>query len=514
MPKDECSGDNVAGRIAADLETDGHLLDDTGLEALGDSGKANYFEQTHLKDAEAFDMSQQTYGDETDQLHADADAITVENWGSKDWAKQLVFSLRDPSGVLGYDIVQPIVDFEHAHKDDAKGYFAGIREVMDTATASAEGLSDSRKAYFSRYAKYQRDGGSFHKSGEAATNIFAAAGTKLTSNVTQNIIMSSKNVILGNLAESAMKLPSHYPTTFFPAFVETLLTNPWKQHPDRVEQGIYGYFGEEAKSGQWHGLMGVTDVPFKNITYLAGEMAHGDGARAVQEIAFASRPGNIPEAYRTPTGRAMLSLTSFTIGQYKMIGNMLNEAWHGHPQKLIIYAFMASLIGGADNVVRNMIQHPGDKTDLEAFGGGAAAGVIGIMPGLEALMSVVDPDGLGTWLNENNGYLSRVYQTGLPSGLGASWDIANRTVKQISSNFNKAAIHWQDGEYMDAVGDIGNLTSEGVLPFTQGVGSGVVKLGTGMWADYGIRKSAEWAWKAYEENDGDIPGYFMDSLQD
>jgi hypothetical protein len=330
-------------------------------------------------------------------------------------AQGIVSSVRNPSGLFGEDLIRPVHDFISQHHADnlddlhagREDYFEGIQEVFDGIDVS--GLSVAQQTAWDGYRSFYQKGGELYGMGSKG---FIEKGL---SNLTGNLIKSSPTVILGNIGEGAIKLPALYPKTFGPAIAEALKQGIHKKLPQLAADGAYGIHYAGEKGGIWEGLIGLTDVPLKNVAYFAGELAEGQGggARAVQRVAFTPRFGDLPAVYYNSAGRASVSLLSYTINSYKLYADLWKT---GNWQGLITYHAMAGIVGG-----------------------GVAAGLPKpVEEGIKAAFPESEQ-----WFDENKGATANLIQPGNITRLNVSSDIAKsqiqRGTKEIGEGFGKTA---------------------------------------------------------------------------
>lgn len=285
----------------------------------------------------------------------------------KNLVKGVIQDVRNPSGIFGEDFVQPVHQFMVSHLEEfgddlmsaesRQVYFDTIDDILEELPDVADELHYASD----RYKQYYKNGGEFFNRDNSG------AVTGAVSNVVGHTLQSSPTVVVGNVAEGAIKLPTLYPKTLLPAIkkvIEKTNGKIWETIPELEAKGVYGSsLGIETsllgsrKSGGFlkNGLIGITDNPLKNISYYAGELAQsGNGLKAVQEIAFVPRLGDIPSIYYSGKGRAAISLLGYTVNSYKMYGQMYKNLFKGATpairkkaaQELITFHVMSGVIGG------------------------------------------------------------------------------------------------------------------------------------------------------------------------
>lgn len=434
MSSNACTADNVIGKLISMRDANGHGVGLNVLSEIDNGGKASMVNHQNQLKAEVLD---EAGGDETFK--------SPTWWGGPeilDLSKGVVSDQRNPSGLFGEDMVKPVIDFvtdHHANNYEDLGaargdYMSGIRDVFDSIDTSQ--LSEAQQKAWGKFQRYYESGGElYNRQGQNST------GQKAVSNLTTNIIKSSPRVIIGNVLEGTIKLPTLYPKTFMQGMAQAVQQGIFKEHPDLKAKGIYGQFIAGEKLGSWEGLIGLTDVPLKNIAYFAGELADGDGAKAVQRVAFTPRFGDLPAQYYSQGGKGMVTLLSYTVNSYKMYSSLWQEAMSGNLQPLVTYHALTALIGGAAS--------------------GIPAPVIG-------LIETVFPDSQ-QWFEENQNSLSSMIQPGNIRGIGVGYDIANRQAQTIAKNIDSISYKSQNGDYTGAALD----SAETLLGLTAFTGSPV-----------------------------------------
>lgn len=266
--------------------------------------------------------------------------------------------LVTPESAIGDDIVKSIEALSEKHflkyGDNLK---AGKDEFIENVTELLSSIDTSKftpnqQAFFNKYSRFYMQGGEFYKMNHKEGIL------GIVRNATSNTIKSSVNVVEGNVFEGVIKLPTFYPKQTLPAIVDALKQtggNLFKELPERAAKGVYGHnFSGEAKDW-WQGFMGLTDVPFKNIVYSAGELAEtGSGTRAVEKVAFKPRFGNLPPVYYSEAGGQAVKLLGYRLNHYRMLHGMVMDAIGRNGasrvatglQQIATHTVMTGLVGG------------------------------------------------------------------------------------------------------------------------------------------------------------------------
>lgn len=431
MSSKACSVDNVIGSILGMGEYNGNPVGFEAVDELDNGGKATYVNQKNAIGQAIDNESTPTTPEQQVKAEADKQAKSFTSLWKGD-APEIVpgilTDIRNPSGVLGEDFIKPVVEFitdHHAeHFDDIKAgrsdYMDGIHDVFDELDTQSDNLSDAQNAYYKKYKSFYMDGGELY-------NLNARSWTeKAVSNLGGNVIKSSPNVIIGNVLEGTIKLPTLYGKTFMQGMAKAAENGLFTKIPEIEAKGVYGvnYAGEQL--GKWEGLIGLTDVPLKNIAYYSDLLAGGDGIKGVQKIAFTPRFGDLPTIYHSGGGRMATQFLGYTINTYKMYGSLWQEAKRGNIAPLVTYHALAGLLGGA----------------------GASVPAIG-----EGVWTTLFPDS-AEWFEENKNPLSKLIQPGNISRIGVGLDIANRQGQRTVSNAQSGFEKLQEGDIKGGALDI------------------------------------------------------------
>jgi len=359
---------------------------------------------------------------------------------------------RNPSGLFGEDRVKPVIDFVTQHYKKNSGnlqnrqsqYTAGIKKVFSSIDVSD--LKESRKGAWKNYQHFYEHGGELYTSGSGSK-----VGSLVT-NLAGNTIQSSPTVLLGNILEGTVKLPALYPTTF----LQGLAKGIWKgkgifKIPELEALGLYGreYAGKE-NAPIWDKigtLIELSDVPFKNALYYAGELKGGEseGLRAVQRGAFLPRFGDLPSVYYSTAGRNDVRFLSYTVNTWKLYADFGKGLLTGSGEGRLKSAYGLSVL-----------------TSLPFALGGLRGG---IPEPIANMIGVFSPDTKEV-IEESSTPLSGFVQVGGVNRIGIAYSIAERQLKKSWSNFEKGGAALQDQDTTKAAGYFTQATL-GLLPFTK-----------------------------------------------
>ncbi len=333
--------------------------------------------------------------------------------------KGFIVDNRNWSGLLGEDFIAPMQDFLEGHfssyGDDLKAgrgdYNAQLEDILDSLPT--DGFSDAQLRLAEKYKALMRDGGPFYgKEG----------GVGFINNIVGNVIQSSPTVLFGNPLELAYKLPALYPKQMVPAIGKAMELGLFKRIPELEARGVYGSsVGTKNVLGDrksFEGLIGLTDVPAKNITYWAGELAQqGGGPKAVQDVMFVPRFADIPAVYYSGSGRLTVGLLSYTVNTYKLIAGLSSKALKGDMGALGSLATMYTLAGAIGGVG----SESGDPVSSVLASG---------MPQpLEVAIKKAFPE-TESWFAENTGSLAKLVKPGSLDRVGIPAQIASRQFTQ------------------------------------------------------------------------------------
>lgn len=449
-----CTPNNIVGKLTGMMESSGIEIEAGTVEILDTSGQAQYHRVANRA------------GNDLDNAAGTEDSKKVKKfWQHLDdkilgsglqLAGRILTDQRNPSGILGKDVTQPVIDFTTEHyktvfrkaTDEAsikaaqRQYQAGIKEVFDGIDTSK--LRESQKGFFQEYRRYyERDGGDLY-SGGTTTGIGEAVN-----NLGGNLIRNNLNVVVGNPLEVAIKLPALYDVHVFPGlaqFISKTKGNIWKRLPELEEAGVYGFeHAVEDTSGnlwqklnkRWDGLITLTDVPTKNLVYLTGAANGGEkeGLKAVQDTLFSMRLGDTPRQRWGKAGKGETRLVGYTINTIKLHASMFESLLNP-----------ASTAGQRAAALRSI----GVMYGMTGVIGGPAA----LIPKpLEDALVKVNPD-LKETLDEHKTPFANLVQIGNVGQVGVLYDATKRSVQKAGTLWNSGVKAARNGDwngfYLDA----------------------------------------------------------------
>lgn len=470
MPKG-CTPENVEGKLVGLSVSSENHPPFNEIDDMTPSATAAMQETVNLSAADQFDAI---------DPGQNAGLVEALNWpeSTGNAVKNILNDVRNPSGILGESYIKPVHDFLVKHLQEfgenvtgevaRKSYDKQIRGVL----ASLPQLSEDHPlhGYAERYRRFYLNYSEFYsKQGGTAT-------TKAVSNLAGNVLQNSPTVVLGNIAEGMIKLPTLYPGAVLPAIRKALEAtggNLLNKVPELEAKGVYGsslglergVFGSRFAGGVLKdGIIGLTDNPLKTIAYYAGELAHGDGLKGVQDVAFVPRLGDLPSVYYNNGSRMMVQFLGYSINTYKMYGQMwkdlINPETAGQAaQRLITYHALAGVIGGA----------------------GAALPEPAVQ-----MITAVFPES-EEWFDENRTPFAGLIQPASIDRIGITASIASQKIKMIGQGTTGAlgAIGDQDYAQMVISGSdaIMGAASFGTTPLGDAQLQKAIRMGRDAWLD-------------------------------
>lgn len=493
MPK-ACTSENVVGELAGLLESAGITPEAGALDALGASGK-NYYNKTVTKN-----------GDDLDVLHPSPFSEKVKSFWErnpltgdlKPLIGKIITDARNPSGILGEKTLEPVLKFHQDHFKNVyskigsdsdyitaiKAYKKGIKEALKAVDTS--GFNESQKGYFEKYKQFYKKGGEFYPTETEGTGINQALNNLVT-----NQIQNSLAVLLGNPLEVAIKLPALYGDNAFKGLGEYITRGAaLKKLPELVEAGVYGVKWLDAAETKWYeklnrrweGLIQFTDIPTKNAAYLAGKAkgGHEEGLKAVQDVMFTPRFGDLPSQRWGSAGRNESKLLTYTVNTAKMHFSLWRQLLHKQSNmksRLQAGAGLAWMhgvafgIGGTgafitDEQLKFIRQYAPEAADvLEEYK----------EPFLNKVIAAVSPE-IGNFLEENDLSLGGLVQSQGINRVFVAGSIMERKIQKASKMMGKAFESLQNGDHLGFAVDAGLSFVTGVLSFTKsGLGDAQVQ---------------------------------------
>ena len=463
---DACTPHNVGGKLAGLLESAGIELEAGTVEILDLSGQSHYHNGAN-RAGNDIDRQVPTEAGEKTKSHWEHIDNIVLGGGAK-MIGRIITDQRNPSGILGEELVGQVSKFVTDHyrnvyskiADDAglkaaKSEFKkGIKKIF--AGVDTSSLSEAKKGYFLEYQRYyEREGGELYSS---AHETGAGEGFR---NLVTNQIQNSLTVIMGNPLEVGMKLPALYDIHTLPALGEWIKSgafNPFKKLPELEELGVYGFerlddapknFFEKIDRN-WEGLIRLTDVPTKNLVYLAGKSKGGEeqGLKAIQEVLFSMRLGDMPRQRWYSSGRGETRLISYTVNTIKLHTGLYTSLLS--PKSTTAQrasAFKAIAVMNGVGV---------------AIGGAAA---VFPMPIQDAIVAAY-PDS-EEFFETNRTPLTGLIQTGGVGRMGVAFDIGARKFQKAAKYSKSATEAFQAGDFNSFAIDAGLATAAGFFSFTK-----------------------------------------------
>jgi len=373
--KKACNPQNVGGALAAGLDAMGIKVDPKMVQSLDKGGKSVFFETTN-----------HASNDVIQQGHIDAQVQNHWGQGFKDnpvkTVGSILLDLKNPSGVLGEEYVQPLNQFlvshfqKYGHSLEAgKGkYFKGVKAIFEGMDTS--NLSPAKLGYFQKWKAFYLKGGEFYNAPQRG------AMSRGISNMVSNAINANPKIVLGHAVEGTVKLPALYPKTMIPGIVNAVKAadlakkNIFQEIPELAEIGVYGQHHQEYGINKFfRGITGLADVPLKNISFFAGHAAGGEaeGLRAVQRVSFQTRFGDLPLAYHYGQDRFLIQMSGYTLNTYKLYGSLwrglltgsdegrLKSAWG-----LVAFHGMTGALGGAAAMIPKPLEEALKKANPDS----------------------------------------------------------------------------------------------------------------------------------------------------
>lgn len=306
-------------------------------------GRATYAQSTGKLYREGWQGVQDKFAD----FISGATGSTPEEW--------LAFFGR-PSQVFGDDMMEPLFKTLEAFQETGGNFAQYKNQVVpyldDFLKQHREGLSAPKLALLEDLISAEKRGASLFPEEYRKLEGKTPVG-KLVSAVTHRLISNNPMIALWNTVEV---LPKAYAIAaeqvgepqasklLFKTMADFQKATGGKWHlpasgvPSGVYQPIAG-----GKFAQWlEGRIGVgnlvdlTENPLRTFAYLMGEnIKPGFGPKAVEEIAFSFRPGNIPSMLRSTSGAEQVALMRFSIGSMQLYGRLFyNGVVKRNPQAL------------------------------------------------------------------------------------------------------------------------------------------------------------------------------------
>jgi hypothetical protein len=307
------------------------FTDDMAQEALKTpGGRATYAQATSKLYREGWKGVEDRFAD----VIAMATGSRPEEW--------LTFVGR-PNQVFGDDVMEPLFkrleDFQETGGNFAQ-YQNEINPFLDQFSAKHRpGLTPAKQALLDDLIQAEKKGASLFPDEYRRSEPRTPVG-KLVSNVTHRLVSNSPLITFWNTLEimpkayaiaaeqvggdQAFKVMSKTMADF-----QKATKGKWHLPADGVPSGIYqpiegGKFGAWLKGKVGVGnLLDLTENPLRTFAYLMGEnIKPGYGPKAVEQVAFSYRPGNIPAMLRSTSGAEQVALMRFSIGSMQLYGRL------------------------------------------------------------------------------------------------------------------------------------------------------------------------------------------------
>lgn len=248
-----------------------------------------------------------------------------------------------PSQVFGQDMMEPLFQRLEAFQESGGDFAQYQQEIVpfldDFKNQHRPSLNPSKAALLDDLIAAEKKGASLFPEEYRRVEPKTPVG-KLISNVTSRLVSNSPLITFYNTLEIMPKAYAVAAEQVGPAEASKLLfktmadfqkaTNgKWHLPAEGLPSGIYqpikgGKFGQwlESKVGVGN-LLDLTENPLRTFAYLMGEnIKPGFGPKAVEEVAFSYRPGNIPSMLRSAAGAEQVALMRFSIGSMQLYGRL------------------------------------------------------------------------------------------------------------------------------------------------------------------------------------------------
>lgn len=335
------------------------VIDDAVVqEALGNDAhaQAQYAEaatDSNAKAAEAgFNANPDTPTAKVSKAFADATGIKPHD---------LLKFFGKPTDVLGEDIVKPVTDIILQHKNtyghnNYKAYQADVAPQLKAYRDYVlPTLDAARQNYLNEWIQSEIRGVSLYGRKAYAGGVNNPVA-KAVDNVIGNLISNNPAIALYNVFEVMPKAQAYAIQELGPvgaqgavlkAFGDFMRASGgqfWKRIPELEARGVYSVnelnkFEQKLdKAFGVHNVLDITENPLRSIAYYLGEaVGAGKGLQAVENIAFAYRPGNMPAMLWNREGAGSVHLMRYSIESMKLYGSLVKNL--ANPEKAANAAF-------------------------------------------------------------------------------------------------------------------------------------------------------------------------------
>ncbi len=303
---------------------------------------------------------------------------------------------NSPTQYLGEDFTKPILDaLEGMQEADPNLTIAGYRRrikplVQETLNRVKDlDMIAQNKAY--DWLRYIEEGGPYFRKG--IKNPVA----KFASNAVGNLVTNNPAITLYNVFEFLPKALVYANQNgdmsamgrAMRRYMDASGGKFWERIPELETKGFYGQRAKGKiadfmnKKLGFDNLIDLTENPLRGMSYYLGEeIKPGTGAKAIEDIAFAYRPGNEPQMMWNHEGKATVMLMRFSIKSMQLYGSLAKQAIQGNKKAAaslaMFHVMTAAQTGTASSIPKPVwAALPEDmREELEQFEG--ISGAIGL----------------------------------------------------------------------------------------------------------------------------------------
>lgn len=278
--------------------------------------------------------------------------------GSK--AEYLASWLYKPSDLYGESFVSPIMKAldDHIQKypmGDFNAYKKEVVPIIEAFRQQNKGLiPEQMQRHFKEWLDAEAGGRSLYMKEYFKRNSSSNPVTKAIDNTLFNLVNWSGTISIFNTLEALPKMLAYAMSNADPltaslsiirAFAATIQKtgpNVFKRIPELDALGVYQSVDNAgaAKGGNKYldwlrnketklnklNPVDATENLLRSLAYNLGDSINpGSGKKAVEDIAFAFRPGNMPSAFLSKDGALTVQLMRFSLSSMKMYDDMLSS---------------------------------------------------------------------------------------------------------------------------------------------------------------------------------------------